>query len=144
MLPIGTAQISSHVRSVFWASLKPSKRTIIREFSDLFQIRSGCTTYRYRPVFMFFFKCMSKIIYLVLVAYVSAEEDCVSASLSSTGFGVGTNLAGKRGQSGRNITLGVPKNLSLNNQCATYESLNFKEGMCFCASIPSNTPMHTF
>ena len=78
---------------------------------------------------MFFFKCLSKIMYLVLVAYVSAEEDCVSASLGNNGMRVGASqLMGNMGQSGWNVTLGVPSAPNLNNQCATYDSLNFKEG----------------
>ena len=71
---------------------------------------------------MFFFKCLSKILYLVLVAYVSAEEDCVSASAGSSGLGVGVGVGGS--------LLDGAKAINLNNQCATYESLNFKEGYC--------------
>ena len=41
------------VATVFWESLKPTNRSIIRELPGLFQVRSGCTTYRYRPAFMF-------------------------------------------------------------------------------------------
>ena len=41
------------VATVFWDALKPTKRSIIRELPGMFQVRSGCTTYRYRPAFMF-------------------------------------------------------------------------------------------
>lgn len=98
---LGTAQVSNHVRTVFWASLKPTRRNIIREFGDIFQVRSGCTTYRYRPVFMFLFKCLSKIVYLLLVASVSAEEDCAAVVSDSVQGG--------------------------HFQCARYEPLKVKE-----------------
>ena len=47
---LGTAPISNHIRSVFWASLKKTHVSTIRSFEDVFQIRSGITTFRYRPV----------------------------------------------------------------------------------------------
>ena len=73
---MGTAQISTHVNNVFWASLKPSSKVIIRELPDLFQVRSGCTTFRYRPAFMFILEGFCKVVYLVLVAVVSSEVAC--------------------------------------------------------------------
>ena len=71
---LGTAQICTHVHNVFFASLRPIQRTVIRELPDIFQVRSGCTTFRYRPAFMFLLEGMSKALYLGLVAYVSSED----------------------------------------------------------------------
>ena len=82
---LGTAPISNHIRSVFWASLKTTKTCIIRKFSDLFQVRSGCLTFRYRPVFMFCFECAMSVIYLALVASVSAETGGEAASVGVCG-----------------------------------------------------------
>ena len=78
---------------MFNASLRPIPRTVIRELPDIFQVRSGCTTFRYRPVFMFFLEGMSKALYLALVAYVSysdcgAEAECV-LSTELNGYEIG-------------------------------------------------------
>ena len=79
---LGAAQICTHVHTVFNASLRPIQRTVIRELPDIFQVRSGCTTFRYRPAFMFLLEGVSKAFYLGLVAYVSSvdcgsEAECV-------------------------------------------------------------------
>ena len=89
---LGTAPISNHIRSVFWASLKKTHISIIRSFEDIFQIRSGITTFRYRPVFMFVFESIMSILYLYLVASVAANPNPNASSnpLSASS----TNLSG--------------------------------------------------
>jgi len=82
---LGSAQICTHVHTVFNASLRPVQRSVIRELPDIFQVRSGCTTFRYRPAFMFLLEGLSKVLYLGLVAYISsvdcgAEAECVMSS----------------------------------------------------------------
>jgi hypothetical protein len=66
----------------------PTNRSIIRELPGLFQVRSGCTTFRYRPAFMFLLEGASKTLYLILVAIVSAD-DCgaLSECVMNTKFG---------------------------------------------------------
>jgi hypothetical protein len=84
---LGTAQVSNHVRTVFAASLRPTRTRVVRQFADLFQTRSGCATLRYRPAFMFFLLFFSKVAYLVLVAAVAAVGDC-AATVAATGPGM--------------------------------------------------------
>ena len=43
---LATPQVITHVKSVFFYSLKSKYSTPIREIEDLFQLRSGCSTYR--------------------------------------------------------------------------------------------------
>jgi len=70
---LGTAPMSHHITTVFWTSLKPSRCRVVRHVRDLLQLRSGCLTFRHRPVFMFFFECLMAGVYLFLVASVAAE-----------------------------------------------------------------------
>ena len=72
---LGTTPISTHVDRVFYASLRSTQRKIIHEWSDIFQVRSGCATLRYRPAFMFIIEGVAKVVYLLLVAKVS-HDDC--------------------------------------------------------------------
>ena len=80
---LGTVPISTHVDRVFKTSLRPIRRKYIHGWSDIFQVRSGCATLRYRPVFMFIMEGIAKFVYLVLVAIVpyygcGLEGACVS------------------------------------------------------------------
>ena len=74
---LGTTPISTHVDRVFYASLRSTRRKIIHGWRDIFQVRSGCATLRYRPVFMFIIEGIAKVLYLLLVAKVS-HDDCGS------------------------------------------------------------------
>ena len=70
---------------MFWTSLKPSRCRVVRHVSDLLQLRSGCLTFRHRPVFMFFFECLMAGIYLFLVASVAAGAPRFPASAQASG-----------------------------------------------------------
>ena len=74
---LGTTPISTHVDRVFYASLRSTQRKIIHGWRDIFQVRSGCATLRYCPVFMFAIEGIAKVLYLALVALVS-HLDCGS------------------------------------------------------------------
>ena len=53
---LGAPQILTHVRNVFMTSLKSVHVGVVRDFCDLFRLRSGCASLRYCPAFMFSFE----------------------------------------------------------------------------------------
>ena len=71
-----TAQIIRHVRDVLYSSLKPRRVDIVRTMVDLFQLRTECSTIRFRPVVLFLFEGASKVLSLWLVyeALITAND----------------------------------------------------------------------
>lgn len=76
---LATGQILTFVNTIFYGSLKSNRESTIKNMSDLFQLRAGCSTYRYCPVVMFMFEGISKLIFVVIVSVVciamSSEKD---------------------------------------------------------------------
>jgi hypothetical protein len=71
---LATPQVITHVDNVFRASLKFRSPDPIREVNDLFQLRSGCSTYRFNPFIMFSFESLMKMVFLLLVSVVSISR----------------------------------------------------------------------
>ena len=71
---LGSKNIVELLREVFWLSMKPNDARIVRSIPDIFQERSGCTTLRYQPVFMFLLEGFFKAFYLTTVAIVSIHD----------------------------------------------------------------------
>jgi hypothetical protein len=67
---LATGQILTFVNTIFYGSLKCNRESTIKNMSDLFQLRSGCSTYRYCPVVMFICEGISKLLFVVIVSVV--------------------------------------------------------------------------
>jgi hypothetical protein len=78
---LSTAQVVTFVHGRFYGCLRYLRELPIRRTSDLFQVRSGITSYRYAPYTMFFFEAIMKLFYACLVAVhvvsVKSAHDCV-------------------------------------------------------------------
>lgn len=76
---LSSRQIINYVNNVFYGSLKTYRPSVIRGLSDAFQLRSGCSAYRYCPVIMFTLEGVSKLIFTFAVSIVCvsmSEEAC--------------------------------------------------------------------
>ncbi len=76
---LGTAQISPYIERIFTINLKKGVVKPISDTTNLIQLRSNCLYYRYCPIIMFIFECLSKIFFFALVVivsmYPSSESD---------------------------------------------------------------------
>ena len=70
-----TAQIIRHVEEVFYGSLKPKRVVMVKSPIDLFQLRTECSTIRFRPVLLFLFEGLLKLITLGLVIWMLTTRD---------------------------------------------------------------------
>lgn len=75
---LATPQIIRHVDSVFEDSLKGRTPHAIRNLEDLFQLRSGCSIYRFIPLVMFTFESIMKFVFLIIVAMTSFIQSSVN------------------------------------------------------------------
>jgi hypothetical protein len=88
---LSTAQVVTFVHGRFYGCLHLFRELPIRNMSDLFQIRSGITSYRYAPYTMFFFEAIMKAFYALLVAaYVlsvqKTGDTCIDSYTRYLGF----------------------------------------------------------
>jgi hypothetical protein len=81
---LATGQVLTFVNTIFYGSLKCNRESTIKHMSDLFQLRSGCSTYRYCPVVMFVFEGLSKLAFVFVVSVV-----CITMSSSKDHCEVG-------------------------------------------------------
>ncbi len=72
---LGTAQISPYIERIFTIHLKKGPVKPISDTTNLIQIRSHCLYYRYCPIIMFIFECLSKIFFFALVVMVSMNPN---------------------------------------------------------------------
>jgi hypothetical protein len=68
---LGTAQISPYIERIFTINLKKGVVKPISDTTNFIQLRSHCLYYRYCPIIMFIFECLSKIFFFALVVIVS-------------------------------------------------------------------------
>lgn len=90
-------QIILHVQSILYDTFREKYVDIVRELPDLFQLRTGCSAIRFRPVVFFLFEGISKVVFLIIVCVVStycyARAEIPSA-VSSAHFCSGDSGAG--------------------------------------------------
>lgn len=82
---LATPVIRKHVEDVFSESLHERVNESISSISDLVQLRSGCSSYRYCPVVMFSFESLMKIVFLgiaIVAIAVRANSNVCPASNS--------------------------------------------------------------
>ena len=79
-----TPQITRHVEDVLYSSMKPRRVDIVRTMVDLFQLRTECSTIRFRPHALFLFEGASKLFALWVVFLSLSTIDDVNLSSSSS------------------------------------------------------------
>jgi hypothetical protein len=87
---LSTAQIKTFVHSVFYSSLKKTMYVPVRNLQDIFRLRSGSTTSRFRPFVMFALECaLMPLVCLSMVVFFAkaqSKEACAENITSQLAF----------------------------------------------------------
>ena len=84
---LSTAQIATFVQSVFYSSLKVRNDLPVRTITDLFRLRSGATTNRFKPFVMFSMECLFMpvlILIPVTLCAMARSKDACEKSLNES------------------------------------------------------------
>lgn len=88
--PLATAQIVTFVHGVFYGCLQTFEHLPVKSPPDFFQIRSGCTAFRYSPFVMFVFEGVMKMVFAAVVTVhimsFSPQSGCDDSMTRYAGF----------------------------------------------------------